>query len=155
MDSTRATVAGLIATASMTALLLVEPSIGLPQIAIGQTLSSTMTAISSHTAVGPAGGWLVDAIVGVVFAIFYAAYLDQRLPGPPFVRGVLFGCGVFVLAQLIFSPLSGNGVFSHGDLELLVGSLLGHLVYGGVVGYVYGGANTAATAPPARFQESR
>ena len=41
MDAKRAAAAGLIGTASMTALLLVEPSIGLPQIAIGQTLSST------------------------------------------------------------------------------------------------------------------
>ena len=140
MDTRRAAAAGLIATGAMTALLMVEPSIGLPQIAMGETLSSTMTAISSHTAVGPAGGWLVDFVVGILFAMFYAAYLEHRLPGTPFLRGLLFGCVVFVLAQLIFAPLSGNGLFSHGDVEMLVGGLLGHLVYGGVVGYVYGGA---------------
>ena len=56
MNAKRAMAAGAIATASMTALLLVEPSIGLPQIAIGQIVSSTMSAVSSHTAVGPAGG---------------------------------------------------------------------------------------------------
>lgn len=140
MDTKRAAVAGVIATAAMTALLMVEPSIGLPQIAIGEILSSVMTAISSHTAVGPAGGWLVDIVMGIGFAMFYAAFLENRLPGTPFLRGVLFGCGLFVLAQLVLAPLSGSGVFSDGDVELLVGGLLGHLVYGGVVGYVYGGA---------------
>ncbi len=140
MDTKRAAVAGVIATAAMTALLMVEPSIGLPQIAIGETLSSVMTGISPHTAVGPAGGWLVYIVVGIGFAMFYAAFLESRLPGTPFLRGVLFGCGLFVLAQSVFAPLSGSGVFSHGDVELLVGGLLGHLVYGGVVGYVYGGA---------------
>jgi hypothetical protein len=36
-------------------------------------------------------------------------------------------------------PLVGGGVFSHGDVELLAGSLVGHLVYGGVIGWIYGG----------------
>jgi Family of unknown function (DUF6789) len=146
MDAKRAAAAGLIGTASMTALLLVEPSIGLPQIAIGQTLSSTMSAVSSHTAVGPAGGWLLDVVVGVIFALIYAGYFEGRLPGGPFVRGLLFGVGVFVLAQLVFAPLTGSGLFSHGDMQLLLGGLLGHLVFGGVVGYVYAGAAAPAAA---------
>jgi Family of unknown function (DUF6789) len=141
MDAKRAAAAGVIATASMTALLMVEPSVGLPKIAIGETLSSSMSAVSSFTAVGPAGGWVVDVIVGVLFAWIFAAYLYNRLPGSPFVRGLLFGCGVFVLAQLVFAPITGSGVFSRGDLELLAGGLLGHLVYGGVVGFVYAGGD--------------
>ena len=148
MDAKRAAAAGVIATASMTALLMVEPSIGLPKIAIGETLSSSMSAISSVTAVGPAGGWLLDLIVGVVFAMIYAAYFDQRLPGSRFVRGLLFGVVVFIVAQLIFAPATGSGFFSHGDLELLAGGLLGHLVYGGVVGYVYGGEVPSPAAAP-------
>ena len=39
MNVGRAAVAGLVGTAAMTALLLVEPSIGLPKIAMGQVLS--------------------------------------------------------------------------------------------------------------------
>jgi len=46
---------------------------------------------------------------------------------------------VFVVAQLVFMPLVGGGVFSRGDVELLTGSLLGHLVYGGLIGWIYGG----------------
>jgi hypothetical protein len=54
------------------------------------------------------------------------------------VRGALYGMMVFVLAQLVFTPLVGGGVFSRGDLEMIAGSLLGHLVYGAVVGWIYG-----------------
>ncbi len=140
MNAKRAMAAGAIATASMTALLLVEPSIGLPQIAIGQIVSSTMSAVSSRTAVGPAGGWVVDLIVGIVFAMVYAGYFDRRLPGGGFTRGLLFGCLLFVFAQLTFAPITGSGFFSRGDFQLLIGGLLGHLVYGGVVGYVYASA---------------
>ncbi len=142
MNAKRAAAAGLIATASMTSLLLVEPSIGLPKIAIGVALSGAISAFSSHAAIGAAWGWVLDVIVGVVFALIYAGYLVDRLPGSAFVRGLLFGCMVFVLAQLVFAPMTGTGVFSHGDIELLLGGLLGHLVFGGVVGYVYGDGRT-------------
>jgi hypothetical protein len=71
--------------------------------------------------------------------VIYAGYLERRLPPTPAVRGLLFGCIVFAVAQLVFAPLTGSGVFSGGDIVLLVGALLGHLVYGGVVGYIYGG----------------
>lgn len=144
MNAKRAMAAGAIATASMTALLLVEPSIGLPQIAIGQIVSSTISAVSSRTAVGPAGGWVIDLIVGIVLAMIYGGYFERRLPGSAFTRGLLFGCIVFVLAQVVFAPLTGSGFFSRGDIQLLIGGLLGHLVYGGVVGYVYGSAPVEA-----------
>jgi hypothetical protein len=55
------------------------------------------------------------------------------------LRGVLYGCLVFVVAQVVFMPVVGGGFFSRGDPELLAGSLLGHLVYGAVVGWTYGG----------------
>ncbi len=140
MNAKRAMAAGAIATAAMTALLLVEPSIGLPQIAIGQIVSSTSSAVSSRTAIGPAGGWIIDLMVGIVLATIYAGYFERRLPGSGLMRGLLFGCMVFVLAQLVFAPITGSGFFSHGDMQLLIGGLLGHLVYGGVVGYVYASA---------------
>ena len=65
MDTKRAAAAGVIGTAAMTALLLVEPSIGLPKIAIGEMLSSSMSALSSQTPMGPCPisrvGWLAWA----------------------------------------------------------------------------------------------
>jgi len=74
-----------------------------------------------------------------VLAIIYAAAFEQRLPGSPVVRGMIYGVMVFVLAQVVFMPLVGGGLFSRGDLELIAGSLLGHLLYGAVVGWSYRG----------------
>jgi hypothetical protein len=56
---------------------------------------------------------------------------------------LLYGVLVFVVAQLVFMPLVGGGVFSRGDVELLAGSLFGHLVYGGLTGWIYGGSGVA------------
>jgi uncharacterized membrane protein YagU involved in acid resistance len=61
-----------------------------------------------------------------------------RLPGSPSVRGAIYGALVFVFAQLVFMPSVGAGVFSNGDVELLVGSLFGHVLYGVVMGWIYG-----------------
>jgi uncharacterized membrane protein YagU involved in acid resistance len=138
MNSRRAAAAGLIGTGVMTALLLIEPSIGLPNIAIGQILSTSLGLASAHTSAGPAVGWLIHFLVGMVLALIYAAIAVERLPGGPLLRGMLYGAVVFVVAQLVFMPLVGGGVFSGGQLDLIAGSLLGHLVYGGVTGWIYG-----------------
>ena len=45
---------------------------------------------------------------------------------------------MFVVAQVLFMPLVGGGFFSRGDGQLLAGSLIGHLVYGGLTGWIYG-----------------
>ena len=138
MNATRAAAAGLIGTGVMTALLLIEPSVGLPKIAIGQILSTSLGLASAHLTIGPAVGWSIHFVVGMVLALLYAAAVQLRLPGTPLIRGALYGVLVFVVAQLVFMPLVGAGVFSNGDLEFIAGSLLGHLVYGGVVGWIYG-----------------
>jgi uncharacterized membrane protein YagU involved in acid resistance len=122
----------------MTALLLIEPSVGLPEIAIGQILSTALALAPAYLPFGPAVGWCLDLLAGVVFALVYAGVFERRLPGGALTRGALYGFMVFVLAQLVFMPLVGGGVFSRGNLAMIAGSLLGHLVYGGVVGWIYG-----------------
>jgi uncharacterized membrane protein YagU involved in acid resistance len=144
MNAARAATAGLIGTAAMTALLLIEPSVGLPKIAMGQILSTSMGLASAHLPIGPAVGWVIHFIIGMVLALIYAAAFERRLPGTPLVRGLLYGVLVFVVAQLVFMPLVGGGVFSRGDGELLAGSLLGHLVYGGLTGWIYAEPRIAA-----------
>jgi uncharacterized membrane protein YagU involved in acid resistance len=138
MNLSRAAVAGLLGTAAMTALLLVEPSIGLPKIAMGQVLSTSLGLTTAHLSIGPALGWALHFLIGMTLAVIYAAAFERRLPGTAVVRGLTYGTLVFVVAQVVFMPLVGGGIFSRGDSELLAGSLLGHLLYGGVVGWTYG-----------------
>ena len=109
MNTPRAVAAGLIGTAAMTALLLVEPSIGLPKIAMGQVLGSSLGLASALPSVGPALGWGLHFIIGALLALVYAGLLVSRLSGPPSVRGVLYGLLVFVLAQVVFMPFVGGG----------------------------------------------
>jgi len=144
MRTARAVAAGMVGTAAMTALLLIEPSVGLPKIAMGQVVSTSLGLASASLAIGPEIGWVIHFLVGIVLAVVYAAFLVSRFPGSPLVRGLLYGTLIFLVTQLVFIPVAGMGVFSRGELELIVGSLLGHLIYGGLTGWIYGGATAAS-----------
>lgn len=136
----RACIAGIIGTAVMTALMLSLPHVGLPRMAIGEMLG-TFSAISvGYTGIGATVGWIVHGLFGVVLALIYAVVFVRRLSGSPATRGLVYGFLVFCLAQVVFMPLVGAGFFSRGDVPMLLGNLLGHLVYGGLVGAIYGPA---------------
>jgi hypothetical protein len=158
VNAGRAAAAGLVGTAGMTALLLIEPSIGLPKIAMGQILGSALGLASARLTIGPALGWVIYFVIGMLFGLIYAAIVAGRFRGSPAGGGLLYGFLIFVVAQLVFMPLVGAGVFSHGDVELLAGSLLGHLVYGGLTGWIYGSPGGRAAReelPAARVAPGR
>ena len=104
MNVKRAVAAGVVGTAAMTALLLVEPAVGLPSIAIGQILSTALALGPAYLPIGPGVGWLIDVLVGIGFALLYSTLVARRLPGTPVARGMLYGVLVFILAQILFMP---------------------------------------------------
>lgn len=124
----------------MTILMFALPEVGLPRLAMGEMLGSFMAVTVGYTGAGPGVGWVIHFLFGVVLALAYAEFLVRRLPGTPIVRGLTYGIIVFCVAQVVFMPLSGAGFFSRGDVAMLTGNLLGHLVYGFHVGAIYGPA---------------
>jgi uncharacterized membrane protein YagU involved in acid resistance len=64
------------------------------------------------------------------------------------VRGALYGLAPWLLAQLVVIPMMGMPLFS-GSAVLATGSLIGHLVYGAVVGATYGTATLRGIGHPA------
>lgn len=132
----RVVAAGLIGTAVMTMLMLVAPLMGIPKMLIGNMLGTIL-------GIGAVAGWAMHGMIGLMLAGIYAAVLVARLPGPAAVRGAIYGFLVFLVAQIVVTPLMGVAVFSGGNVPMIMGSLLGHLVYGALVGAVYGAAAVA------------
>lgn len=142
--------AGLIGTAAMTALWEAEMQLGLASFAVGDILSNLLSVITAHTLLGPLTGWVLHFTAGILLAVLYAAWAGPRRHFPV-AWGLLYGAVIFLVAQLVFMPLVGAGLFSRGDPAMLIGSLVGHLVYGGLVGLIYGAAPLAGvTAVPPR-----
>ena len=109
VDFVRAAAAGVVGTGTMTALWMVEPSIGLPKIAVGHILSTFMSVSVAHLKVGNGGGWIAHLAFGGLLALLYARFVAARVPGAPLARGALYGALLFIVAQMVFMPLVGGG----------------------------------------------
>lgn len=137
----RAALAGLAGTVAMTALMLMAPMMGMPPMNIGAMLGSVMGG-------NVALGWMAHFVIGVVLALGYAATFAKRLPGAPVVRGALFSLLPWLMAQVVVMPMMGMGLFS-GSMLAAGGSLMGHIVYGIVLGLVYGSSASPSFAAAA------
>lgn len=137
----RAVVGGLAGTAVMTALMLVAPAMGLPPMNIGAMLGSVMGGSLLL-------GWMAHFAIGTALAVAYAAAFADRLPGPGFLRGALYGLLPWIAAEIVVMPMMGVGLFG-GSFGAGFGSLVGHLMYGAVMGGVYGATAPRSAAGPA------
>jgi uncharacterized membrane protein YagU involved in acid resistance len=129
-NAKRAVVGGITGTAAMTALMLMAPKMGLPPMNVGEMLGSVMGGSAVL-------GWMGHFVIGTVLALGYGLLFASRLPGPAALRGAIFAIAPWLMAQLIVMPMMGAGIFS-GSMLAAGGSLMGHLVYGAVVGAIYG-----------------
>jgi hypothetical protein len=126
----RAILAGIIGTIVMTAVgLWVAPLMGMPPMNPAEMLAGAMGGSLVL-------GWIGHFMIGIILAIGYGL-VAPWLAGPPVLRGALYGIAPFLLAQIVVMPMMGMPLFS-GSAVMALGSLIGHLVYGGVVGGVYG-----------------
>jgi uncharacterized membrane protein YagU involved in acid resistance len=123
--------AGVFATLVMTAVaVFVAPMMGMPPMNPAEMLAGQMGGMIAL-------GWIGHLMIGVTLALIYATLVAPQLPGPPVERGMVFSLAPWLLAQLAVMPMMGMGVFS-GSMQLAMGSLIGHLVYGAVLGSVVG-----------------
>jgi hypothetical protein len=141
---TRGIAAGVVATLVMTAVgVFVAPMMGIPPMNPAEMLA------------GPMGGnivlgWMAHLMVGVVLALIYSGLAAPHLPGPPVLRGMVYSLAPWLLAQLMVMPMMGMGLFS-GSVVLATGSLIGHLVYGVVLGAIVGSVGHGNAAEEPRF----
>jgi len=123
--------AGLLGTLVMTAVgVYVVPMMGIPAMNPADMLASQMGGMVLL-------GWTGHLMIGVVLAVIYAKVLLDRLPGPGVARGALFSLAPWLMAQVMVMPMMGMPLFS-GSMQMAGGSLVGHLMYGAVLGVVAG-----------------
>jgi hypothetical protein len=82
----------------------------------------------------------------VIFPLIYAYVLYPFLPGNPTIKGMAWGTILWLLAQTVVMPIMGGGFFSAqmGGMMAAFGSLVGHLIYGALLGAVAGEARPFA-----------
>ncbi len=126
----KAVIAGMAGTAAMTVVgLWVAPLMGIARMNPAEMLAGAMAGQLLL-------GWAAHAMIGIALAIGYAV-VGGFLPGTPVARGALYSIAPWLMAQLVVMPMMGMPLFA-GALSLALGSLIGHLMYGSIVGGLYG-----------------
>lgn len=139
-------VSGFVATVGMTVVLgasyLLVRVLGDPNgssierwfAALADNPVTRQTADAAVVAIG------INLLVGWVLALAYARWVEPALSGPGWRKGMLFSLIPFLLSLVVFLPVFGGGLFGAslgaGPLPIL-GNLVLHLVYGGILGGVY------------------
>ncbi len=140
----RGIIAGLAATVVLSAMMLAKQSMGLmPELdPIGMITSMAGTDSS-------AVGWVGHFFIGTVLWGGGFAIGSPYLPGPYWLRGATFATGAWLMMMLVVMPAAGAGIFGLAlGVMAPAMTLLLHIVFGAVLGGVYGslGHGRASTA---------
>lgn len=131
----RAVLGGLAGTAAMTMMMYF----------VAPMMTGSTMDIAAELGRMMGGSWALGMMAHVmngvlIFPLVYAFVLYGMLPGPPTARGALWGLALWLVAQVVVMPMIGAGFFSSNvGMPSAVASLMGHLVYGILLGVVAGG----------------
>ncbi|MDP1675549.1 MAG: hypothetical protein Q8L88_01695 [Bacteroidota bacterium] len=120
--------AGITATAVMTLVTYLAPMMGLPEMNIPAMLSGMM-------GVPIIVGWVMHFMIGITFALGYTFLFAAKVKIQNLaVKGAVFGFAAFIMAQivmvmmgLVMGPMPAP---EGGMLPMMVGSIIGHVMYG-------------------------
>ena len=91
--------------------------------------------LAAFTGLGMSAGVVMHFLLGTLgFAIGFVI-VGPYLPGPGWLRGIIFMAAVWFLAGLIAMPILGVGLFFGGIKEAMA-ALFGHAALGAILGMV-------------------
>jgi uncharacterized protein DUF6789 len=130
----RTILGGFAGTLAITMLMYEgAPMMGLPKMDIAAMLGQIL------------GGWtpgmMMHLVNGVViFPLLYAYLFFPRFPGAAVVKGITWGVVLWAMAQVVVMPVMGAGLFGlkMGGIMTVIASLMGHIVYGALLGWIGG-----------------
>lgn len=96
-------------------------------------------------------GMAAHIMLGVfVFPLIYTILVFRLLPGGPLVKGMTWGLILWLIAETMVMPMAGAGFFMSeiGGMKAVMAALMGHLVYGGLLGVITGRADICCSAHP-------
>ncbi len=96
-------------------------------------------------------GMAAHIMLGVlVFPLIYALLVYRLLPGDPLIKGLTWGLILWLIAETMVMPMAGAGFFMSeiGGIKAVMAALMGHLVYGGLLGVIAGRADSCCSTHP-------
>ena len=137
MKYAKVIVAVLIATAAMTAFMLIAPLIGLPKMNMGELLGALLWDSKVL-------GWIAHVVMGIVFAFIYTTRFNQWIPVINYtLRGLLYGIVIYIMSQIVFTTINLLGEYTYDMKENMAlasfGYMLAGMIYGATLGTIVKG----------------
>lgn len=135
----RTVICGFIATFVMAMVAFLQGGVGLPVIDIGHIGKESFNEVHINGPYTIVWGNIAYLIGGILLALIWVVFLHKLIPGNWFVKGVIYGVILSVVAGLIISPLASLaagdavGIFYHDTWTpglILLAGLVMHLAYG-------------------------
>ena len=147
MNILGALVAGLVGTIVMTAVMVMAPKMGMPKMDIVGMLGSMFDKNGNRTV-----GMIIHLMMGLIFAIVYAALWNAGIGSVSILWGAVFGVAHWLVSGLMMGGMGmmhagvkagtvdAPGVYmtNNGGMMAFMGGLIGHVIFGIVVVLVYG-----------------
>ena len=129
----RVAIAGAAGALAMAVASYVFNAMGIPMVDFGRLIATKILRYHSHrTRLGLA----LHLLNGVILALIYALFIVNVLPGAYWVRGLIYGTGLWLLMMVVVLPLIGDGFFGWRTSRSMIPSALAvHLLYGIILGF--------------------
>lgn len=128
-------VGGFVATVVLSGLMMIKTMMGvMPELDIIAMLTKMMGASSNVV------GWVVHLIIGTVVWGALFAWIAPNLPGSSYwTKGIFFGTVAWLLMMVTIMPMASSGFFGmkFGTMAPVM-TLVLHIIYGAVLGAIYG-----------------
>lgn len=132
-------IAGFAGTVGMTAMMMVKKMAGVMPELDPVHMISNMVASKLSIEPNAAIGWVMHWGIGTVLWGGAFAVLNGVLPGKSQVqKGLVLGVIAWLVMMVGPMPMSGSGLFALNiGMPAPIMTLVLHLVYGGILGFVY------------------
>ncbi len=140
-----AIVAGFIGTVVISMVMAMAPKMGMPKMDIVGMLGSMLGKPNRML------GWMMHFMMGIVFALIYAFLWSLGVGSPTWLNGLILGAIHWLIIGMAMGmvPMMHAGIKSgavkapglwmtnNGEMMAFIGGLLGHMVFGLVVAFIY------------------
>ncbi|KJG13902.1 hypothetical protein UB37_00165 [Photobacterium iliopiscarium] len=83
-------------------------------------------------------GVMIHFVMGtILFPISYLLLGYNRIPGPGWLKGLLYLLPIYLVAMIVIVPMAGKGLFFDSFPAAMI-ALMGHLIYGVIMGAIIG-----------------
>lgn len=136
-------VAGFVATVVLSLLMIVKSMMGLmPELDV-------ITMLSRMMGMPAIMGWIAHFAIGTIAWGGLFALIQDRLPGNTlWLRGVVFGIGVWLMMMIAVMPMAGAGLFGMAlGIMAPMATLILHIIFGAILGGTYSVLGVDAPRP--------